>query len=329
MAINSYFLIEQPFRQKWILPGRRAILTAGALASFLILLTGLGAERTGGLPSRVSPTIATYDAAVNDREWLPDIGIADVLNDKVYEIEPRLSDEPIHCLLWGDSHAKAVAPALRPLAREHGKRCVAAFYSGTPPMLDYIGTNPYSLKERCPEHSKAVVDFVRRKRVPNVLLVAFWVAYPIEKPTPDQPSPVQVDLENTVAALQEAGAKVWLMRQVPIFPQDVPRVLGLATMRKIDPAPLYRMEDWHNLSLVDYDPIFKGLEQRGVIKLDPAPFFVRNGLCTYLQGDYPLYIDSNHLSLHGADQIRPLFSPLFEAPSSEPAAQSPTVRLSP
>ena len=79
-----------------------------------------------------------------------------------------------------------------PLAKEHGKRCVAAFYSGTAPMLDYVSANPYSLKERCPEYNAAVVDFVRRKQVPNVLIVGFWVAYPIQKPGPDQPSPIQI-----------------------------------------------------------------------------------------------------------------------------------------
>lgn len=329
LAIASWFLIERPLRQKWILPSRRAILTAGALASLLVLVTGLGTELSGGVPGRVSPRIATYAAAVNDREYLPEIGIEDVRRDTLYELDPELSGEPIHCLLWGDSHAKAVVPALRPLAREHRKRCVAACYSGTAPLLDYVSANPYSLKERCPEYSEAIVDYVRRKRVPHVLIVGFWVAYPIQKPAPDQPSPIQVGLEKTVDALQEAGAKVWIMRQVPIFPQSVPRVLGLATMRNVDPVPLYRMEDWHNLSLVDYDPIFQGLEKKGAIKLDPAPLFVRDGLCTYLNGDHPMYIDAHHLSLHGAEHIRPLFEPLFEEASSDIAPKSPTVQLAP
>ena len=54
-----------------------------------------------------------------------------------------------------------------------------------------------------------------------------------------------------------------------------------------------------------------------------------NGLCTYLRDGHPMYIDAHHLSLQGAEQIRPLFEPLFEESSSNVAPKAPTVQLAP
>ena len=121
-------------------------------------------------------------------------------------------------------------------------------------------------------------------------------------------------LLDTISALKDTGARVWIMRQVPGHRWNVPHALVSAVLQGHDPEelgmPLAEQREAQRLQ----DPIFEGLATKfpGVTVLDPTGLFVSpKNLCRVAEDGKALYCDNNHLSAAGAMLLRPLFEPIF------------------
>jgi len=190
---------------------------------------------------------------------------------------------PVKFFVWGDSHAMAIMPALDVLCKEISIRGVAATYQATPPLVGYVFTNQYSLSETSIAYNNSVLEFIRREHVSSVILVARWDQYiDADKGTERLRSGVLA----TINALQDSGARIWIMREVPKQRWNVPDVLASAVWHGGDPQEF-------GLPLAEYrkeyqrqNPIFEGLATKfpGVTVLDPTDLFATNNLCRVEDG---------------------------------------------
>ena len=131
-------------------------------------------------------------------------------------------------------------------------------------------------------------------------------------------------LLDTISALKDTGARIWIMRQVPQHRWNVPNALAYAVWHGGNPeelgVPLTEQREASRL----VDPIFEGLatEFPGVTVLDPTELFVRpkaKNLCRVAEGGKALYCDTAHLTVAGAMLLRPLFEPIFRGMGKAPA----------
>jgi len=332
LAIASWYLVETPFRRRIVFPRRRGILAFGAAAlAFMFTLCFQGA-RSDGYPQRFSEASLRYNEGARDFPLFYPVSIDAVRSDRLFELGGGSPADPVHCLLWGDSHAGSIAPALQALAEAHHKRCVAATYPGTAPLLGFASRSIYSLLDECPKFNQEVLEYVRRHRVPHVVLACFWSSHveglaPHLRERPEMPE----YFARTVKALQEAGATVWIMKQVPVYTLSVPQKLARLSAAGETAAGagaagaqigVGAFEDFER-DLVAYGAAIDSTASLGAKVLEPRRY-LSDAQGRSLAHDHgrSLYYDSNHLTATGALYLRPLFEPIFAGVPERAAERS-------
>lgn len=311
LAVLTWRFVETPFRKRMLLKSRAQIFTFASITTAALLLAGLAVYKMHGFPSRIPADALRYANGATNHAFINELGLKDALNENFIEIGTGDKLLPIDLLVWGDSHAMAAMSALDSLCKEHSIRGVAATHSGAAPLVGYEGKYDCSLKEDTIPFNSAVVEFIRRKRVGNVVLIARWELYiKADKGTERLRSGVLA----MVDALLDSGAKIWIMRQVPKHHWDVPSSLTATVLRGGDPEELGLPLSEHLNELENQNPIFEGIAGKlpTVTILDPTELFLTsNNLCRVAMGGEALYYDYNHLTVAGAMVLRPLFDPIF------------------
>ena len=123
--------------------------------------------------------------------------------------------------------------------------------------------------EDSPAFAEAVLAFVAKKHVKNVIIAAHWTIYPATES-------FKASLLATVRATLDAGANVYVLKSVPEPGLDVPRVLALTATRcgNLESLGVSREEyEKVNRSLVS---TFEEISKMGAVVLDPAVFFLNS-----------------------------------------------------
>ena len=312
-ATLSWKYVEAPFRNRSLLPARSSMLLfAGSVTALLLFVANLGIDRR---IASLKPSMASVQAlrAEADLAYLSKLGeqvrLKEALAGNFIELGKSETAAPVDFLVWGDSHAAATTRILGPLCNEYGLRGVAAVHNGTPPLTGFYSAN---LDDDSLPFNAAVADFVRKHNVSNVILIAKWSNY-VNK---DGTAQVHSALVDTIRAIKSPATKIWIVKQVPSPPTDVPQALHSIQARKQDPSELDLPLEEHKKESLRLDPVFKGLEEAfdNVRILDPTGFLVDQGrqTCRMSIGGRALYCDHSHLSAVGATLLRPLFEPILE-----------------
>uniref|UniRef100_A0A7C4LMI2 Acyltransferase n=1 Tax=Schlesneria paludicola TaxID=360056 RepID=A0A7C4LMI2_9PLAN len=309
LAVLSWKYVETPFRQKCSLAQpRRLFAAAGTAWGALALTAGLFVIGKG-LPFRLPPQVVAFSQSRKDHAFLHNVSVAEARAGRFLELGASAAGPP-ELFVWGDSHAMAVLPAVDALCRRQGIRGVAATHSATAPILDWISPSPHGLREEAIPFNAAVLDFVRQHRVPQVLLVARWSWYvstpPEQPPGTDSAAILRARLDATLKALQAAGARVTLMKEVPCQAADVPRALAKAALIGADLQGVAVSLDQHRQHTGAANRLLDSLARPGVTVVDPVPLFVdEQGRCRAERDGRALYRDEHHLSVFGARQLVP------------------------
>lgn len=302
LAVISWRWVETPFRQRRLCASRRSIF-AFAIAG-LAGLVALGAvvRFADGFPSRLGAGQAPYEAAKNDQGLITNVKLQDVRADKLIVLGTAASDAPVSLLLWGDSHAMAIASAVDSLCTELGIAGRAAVRTGTPPILGYIKPGAGIPSAEPLIYTGEVLAYVQRHRVRDVILAAYWPSCPrvgAQSSTAD----FETGLVTTVESLVRVGARPWILLQVPEQPFNVPRGLAKAAMSRDDIASRCATPGPEDGISRRHDRIFlERLTAAGARLLDPRPGFLDPTGRHYVVSidGVPLYYDSNHLTAKGA-----------------------------
>lgn len=276
-------LLEEPARRRW--PARPVI--AGSLG-LTLLFAGIGWWFGDGHPQRL-PEPARQAYAEAHAPWKPPPS------------EPRV-------VVWGDSHAHALLPALGDLnpTRFDCAPLVRTWVLDEPPCAD------------------EVLAFVEREPVEVVILAAAWSSH-VEGRELKLEGAGQVDalyddgsgadalavferrLPQTVAALRDRGVQVWVVKQVPQHEAWVANQLaralaygGDARVRR--PVVEHRARQGRVNHVID--------ELRDVTVVDPATVLCDRIWCHGARDGRALYLDHHHLTLFGAEQLASLFDSL-------------------
>ncbi|MEO1695282.1 MAG: SGNH hydrolase domain-containing protein, partial [Pseudomonadota bacterium] len=242
-------------------------------------------------------------------------------------------------LLWGDSHAEALAPGIDFLAREAEATVQYAARDACPP-LPGATQFPTARNAKCPAFLDAMRRVVEEQDITDVILAARWNLYAggwpawgIESRQSEQfflhdaeTSSASLE-ENTrvltralrrlVTELTAEGRRVWIITQVPYAGFRVPAELALARFSPIVSARAGPDRAQHDARAAPVEQMLADLAQPDrVMILNPSQQLCATTPCLLADGSTPLYRDDDHLSREGALLIAPSLAPIF-APLAE------------
>ena len=308
-AALSWKFVEAPFRQRRVFNSRKQIFTFAGVTTAMVLTLSFTIHKLQGLPSRVPPESVRYAAASEENTYRNELGLKDALNGSFVELGTGDKNQPINLFVWGDSHAMAVMPVLNALCKEYSVRGVGATHSATAPLVGFASNSKYSLNEDSIAYNNAIVQFIQKKHISHLIIVASWNAYD------DGTDLVRRDLITTIDTFKNSGTRIWIMRTVPDQPLNVPKALAATAFYGGNPEELGPTLSEHlsESNSRRQDSIFEGLNAPGITVLDPTKLFVNQiGRCRVAEGGEALYRDHHHITVHGAMMLRPLFEPAFE-----------------
>ncbi|WP_020473817.1 acyltransferase family protein [Zavarzinella formosa] len=307
LGAASWRFVETPFRTKTFLATRPRLLMGMGTAVLALYATGVILYSRNGFEKRISPEAARFLATgAPEKDWMRLMTAQDIPDNMIWHGD---RSTPPSILVWGDSYAMVTNPAIESLSRKTGVNSCMATRLGTPPLLDFIPENRVDYVYGCLQFNDAVMNYLRKTKIPTVILVARWSFYV------DAPEGAAA-LLKTVDSLNTLGIRICFMREVPRYPFDVPRTLARHAMLGRDFKELALPAEIQDSMDQMYGELLPKLTERGVTILDPLPFLrspENPRLLLPYTSDGSLYIDPVHLSKLGAVTVEPMFAPVFES----------------
>ncbi len=321
IATLSWKFVENPFRGPRKLVQSRRLLFAGAATGSAIFVLFAGVLfYTQGLPARFSKQVMALLAAKND--YWPR---RDACLDKICPVGD--ADAAPTFILWGDSHAGAIAPAFEQIATG---RQISGFVASSTACAPLLGLMRYDEddKEKCVRFNQSVLNFIESKRVRNVFLHARWGLYAegtrfsqewggpalltADRDSQKDYAAFALLLNSTVARLRQSGLNVAVIGSVPEIGLDVPTSLARVAASGRPPEVAIRYSDFMARQARTFN-LFSHVEKNFKVRVVyPHELLCNSGWCSTVRDNRVLYVDSNHLSVQGADYLVPELGPLLE-----------------
>ncbi|NLS06768.1 acyltransferase [Rhizobium sp. P32RR-XVIII] len=330
-GLVSWRFVELPFRfgSLAVKKPKYAFVILTAVVAFFVSVNAFIISKDG-LPQRLKGEASRLYTAKHDGSRFLEPGCfadpdgrgllaVDVQGGKICRMgAPTARPEFI---LWGDSHAAAIAPGLDIAASRAGISGVFVGSAGCPPFASGGLIRPDRVG-RCDGFNKAVQAFVKESGIGHVLLAAYWRKYLPKSDLPNQSvqseppatsasnesaEPVKARLLDHIRELQAIGAEVSLIMDVPEMGYAVPEHLARLSMLGKTPQleiPRGSVDARQAVARRLLDEVAKELD---VNVIDPLPSLCDDHSCNATAGGIVRYKDGDHLSASGAESISFVF----------------------
>jgi peptidoglycan/LPS O-acetylase OafA/YrhL len=323
-AVTERF-VERPFRGAASRVDRRTAFALGGGAMAAAIALAAVAVVAKGFPGRL-PAEARTDLAVTGETRAghcpaappPGLQMADLCG-----LGHAAGARP-DFLLWGDSLATALSPAVEAAADQRGRTGWFVQHNGCVPLpgVDRVGF------PACRRFNAAAMRLALSPEVKEVILVGRWAlaADGVEYGDPgrrlevlssatagadlagDNRKVFAPALEALASRLRAAGKRVVLVHSSPEIGRSVPQTLAKARLlgRSIDldpPESAYLARQAYVLALFDRLRATQGVE---IIR--PDSLLCAGGHCRVAVDGRPIYYDDHHLNRRGALILTPLLA---------------------
>lgn len=332
-ATISYFAFEMPIRRNRSM-APKYVFASAALAT-VTLIAGAGAVvKLDGVPSRLPDRVNVMAAGAEDRPqaWNKCHTLKpDEIHARKWCILGAPESGPPEFILWGDSHAHALMPALDAAAKKFGRNGAAASHLGCLPVPSI--SVEYRDTQACNEFNQAVMEEIKSSDIKLVILAAFWSAYIEGWPEVwidhDTLPPIVVNygsmrgaesderrqtfeqgFRKSIEDLTSAGKTVLIVGQVPNAFEDAPSFLARRAMSGTEAEPLAQVYDFHIKRQESFSRILSRLPM--VRQIDPVSVLCPDKKCYLAKDGKSLYYDRHHVSVSGAEKISPVFWEIFD-----------------
>lgn len=347
LAYLSWRFIEQPSRYGKFASSLPIIFGVSGSAVVSAVAFGFVVNNLQGIPQRLPEKAyqlyeATYDASPfsSERCFADSNGkgltLEQIRKGDLCSIGAEPKNEP-YFLVWGDSHAAAIAPAIDVAARKIG---VSGMFvgRGSCPPLPNAAFGPPSAIERCADYNSAVMSLIQQKKFAFVFMVGYWPKYVhraelpgqgiffdarIEPPVADWSAPVEASLKTTLTTFRRQGTQAVLVMDVPEMGYDVPEALARAATSgsSLDIAP--PLEYTNKRQALARRVITNAAKSNGALVVDPMRAICDADKCHVMRNGVVLYKDGDHLSAKGAQSISEVFGPVLGTIRAENHAFGP------
>lgn len=180
LAALSYHFIETPIRRNKELFTNMRLAVAAPVLMLAIAGSGLLIHLEQGAANRFpQPVIQAYEAALSDNPRRPECLFSEARPFSIEDICLSAHSQPAtkpDIVIWGDSHASALQPALEKAAKQAGINFAFAAYSSCPSIsgLDLVSEPP---AHKCMAFNQSLLDYVAQHDIRHVLLVSRFNVY--------------------------------------------------------------------------------------------------------------------------------------------------------
>ena len=206
LAYLSWKYVESPFRNKQTI-NRKYIFSVSVLGIFLSIIIGVIGHKKDGFPNRIEDyQLEILQWESYPREIAYRVGDCFLRPEQSYtEFKSECTRTSANTLIWGDSHAAALASGWRESRDVHQLTA-----SGCPPILN----SEFPSRQNCEGINRHIIDVISKSDYDTVILHAYWTMYSDEQ---------LVNLQLTIAALKNNGIEnIFLVGGVPQYLPTLP-----------------------------------------------------------------------------------------------------------
>lgn len=300
LAFLSWRFIETPFRQPRRVPGSRAAKWAAA-GSLAIAAVATVVVQLDGAPGRFNPAVLRMAAS---SRGLSELGKSCVNRASRFgECEFGARDVPVSFVLWGDSHAAAILPAVDSVAQMEGRRGYFVGRNACPPALGVaLEQVAAPLRQAClTDNAETLEALAAATDIDTVILNAYWPNYlapenalvTSEGVSRSSFATMRGGLEAVVARLATADKRVVVLFGLPApgfnLPWQRATALAFGQEERPIPPPLSQVTD-----------LMSGLD---AALIDLAPGLCDSVGCRDEVDGWGTFVDANHISEVAAQQL--------------------------
>jgi peptidoglycan/LPS O-acetylase OafA/YrhL len=318
LSVLSWKYVEAPFRKSWYLTRGRIFLLSGA-AAVGVLAVAAASFVTGGAPHRLTPEQSEIAASIRDFR-----GAADCWGRDADTGMCRLgsAEAPERVLLWGDSHASALSPALNVLLNDQGLGGVLATQGACPPLPGFLRAGDAARQRSCLAYNGKILEWLRdgQHDIAHVVITARWYSYVTgterlgeagesfaltrteAAPQGDNAQIVEDILRGLVTELTAAGIGVTLLDNVPEIGWNVPVTVLFRDRLGVGPPAAPIRTDVEARS-VETHRIMTAISKETGARFVSLTSDLCTPVCTVMHGGRSVYADDNHLSIFGAQNV--------------------------
>ena len=337
ISILSLKFIEQPFRgTEPVIPNQKNLFALSAMVMIIASIIGTVIFLQKGMPARYPDVSIILKDISNDPEW-DNARENEKITTKLSEgkIPARIGvHNTMPCfILWGDSHARALIPAVSLQANRHGISGYITTQSGHPPVLgmDRIKSN---MTVGCSHtFNDGVISFIKQHpEIKTVILTAAWECYAngihfnqvggttsrfkdMTGITSNQSnlSLLRIGLTRTIVELTNLERQVVIVSDVPDIGYDVVRNYWLSYIIGRSLVILPTLSEYRERNKNVYALLHELEHRRNVTIIYPETLLVdKTGRTIAMDKSKLYYRDSHHLSKYGAEFISPVFDGVFK-----------------
>ena len=301
----SWRFIEQPFRDRTLVPSRRSafgIALAASVALMIVSASGFFASRNASEADQLARRLDAYDSYDIAPLYRAGTCFAPA-NGTFGDTCLSLASGKPNWLLWGDSFAAQYFPGLREFTDPHGVNLLQATQPACMPTLNAAAQGNIA----CRDFAAQMAGFFRDHRPDLVVMAGDWLEYGRGA----RFDGMIADLKQTIAGLNEGGISVVLLGPAVQFKARLPSMLLRAHLRQVEA----RADDFVLADIFAFG-------QRMKAALSPSAKFsfvsVTDAVCPDRQcpltlGDgVPLAWDHAHLTAEGSSYVMGKVAPLLD-----------------
>ena len=322
LAATLSVFVETPMRAGSRQIGNRAALGGIVMATAVVATLGLATILDHGAAWRMNPSsrealaalrtaVAERPRCVTDKKWL-------AAPFSVCRFNPQVSST--HFIIWGDSHAGALAPELATLLGEQGRQGGVLAKIPKCAAIASVTLAAHKYSKVCPAFDDAVLRAIARDRPKLVVIAGRWaiLASNVRSPGDGETSGRLVDLENngvpieladalarTIERVNALGARVIIVGPVPEIDFNVPATL-VRSLQGFGRLPAVRRADFDKRQELVLRALTKIATRSDASVVYPHAVLCDNETCAVADGIRSLYLDDDHLSPFGSSRVNSL-----------------------
>lgn len=331
LATLSWHFVENPFRAKGFLNRQKIFIFAGSVMATTFLASGLlyvTQRNTGHFSQEEFETFSNTVPSWNEREGCIE---SDQVNLKDLN-RCMLGDgtEQPNFLVWGDSHAEALAPSFDEIAKLNHATGYVANHAACPPILGIYRKG----KTFCVDINNRILGYIEEHpEWETIILVSRWTVSTEGERYKTDPEAVvtlvdtqssipegsntlifETGMQRTIEKLLSLNRKVVIISTVPEVGYNVPSAyfIALRTGRDVNQIIAPSIDEYNQRNATANKVTAKLQDQYNIMVIDPSTVLCDQTNCKVVRDGKPMYIDSNHLSYFGASYISGIFQPIFD-----------------
>jgi peptidoglycan/LPS O-acetylase OafA/YrhL len=324
LATISWKYVETPARR---IPAAKLspqyVILAGIAGAMFFVAIGTLGYVTRGFAWRGNPTSPALAIAMNAQQRFME---SPCLNSKALLKTDHASQCNLgayapaaryEAVLWGDSHAAQFAPAIAAWGKSNHVLISQRTRAGCAPLPGWGIWPPHEGHSKCSESNLAVLDEIERNpRIKLVVLSARWESHfnGHDRVSPDgQIVSIGAARENVIAALHQTLIKLFsrnvvvvLLGPVPLLPYNLTDCINrsLFLRRSADHCARFEADEAKQVDADVTRALLAAVDDKSnLVLIRPFTTLCDQSLCTTIDHNGLLFLDSNHLSPAGASRV--------------------------